>query len=177
MSPGGARHCEPQPLASGCLGCAPGDFLADVSRDAKAARSRLEKADALVFAGPRSWTSRKIPPFALPGHGLVSSPKPGPFGGRHARLWPMFTRLHPALQSFLHREGCTLSQGVTRGGIPLTPHAKRHPRPGRDGVMTALTQVLGGREEGVGAKRVSNAEVCPQANHHPAGQASQPRAA
>ncbi len=55
--------------------------------------------------------------------------------------------------------GCTIYQGVTLGGTSLTKGAKRHPTLGRDVVVGAGAQVLGGFEVGDNAKIGSNAVV------------------
>ena len=56
-------------------------------------------------------------------------------------------------------DGCTIYQGVTLGGTSLYKGTKRHPTLGRDGVVSAGAQVLGGFEVGDGAKIGSNAVV------------------
>jgi serine O-acetyltransferase len=55
--------------------------------------------------------------------------------------------------------GCTIYQGVTLGGTRLTRGAKRHPTLGRDVVVGANAQVLGGFVVGEGARIGSNAVV------------------
>ena len=55
--------------------------------------------------------------------------------------------------------GCTIYQGVTLGGTSLTKGAKRHPTLGRNVVVGAGAQVLGGFTVGDGAKVGSNAVV------------------
>ena len=56
-------------------------------------------------------------------------------------------------------DGCTIYQGVTLGGTSLYKGAKRHPTLGRDVIVGAGAQVLGGFEVGDGAKIGSNAVV------------------
>ncbi len=56
-------------------------------------------------------------------------------------------------------DGCTIYQGVTLGGTSLYKGAKRHPTLGRNVVVSAGAQVLGGFEVGDGAKIGSNAVV------------------
>jgi len=56
-------------------------------------------------------------------------------------------------------DGCTIYQGVTLGGTSLYKGAKRHPTLGRNVVVGAGAQVLGGFEVGDGAKIGSNAVV------------------
>ena len=55
--------------------------------------------------------------------------------------------------------GCTIYHGVTLGGTSLYKGAKRHPTLGRNVVVGAGAQVLGGFEVGDGAKIGSNAVV------------------
>ena len=55
--------------------------------------------------------------------------------------------------------GCTIYHGVTLGGTALYKGAKRHPTLGRDVVVGAGAQVLGGFEVGDGARIGSNAVV------------------
>ena len=55
--------------------------------------------------------------------------------------------------------GCTIYHGVTLGGTSLYKGAKRHPTLGRDVIVGAGAQVLGGFEVGDGAKIGSNAVV------------------
>ena len=55
--------------------------------------------------------------------------------------------------------GCTIYHGVTLGGTSLYKGAKRHPTLGRDVIIGAGAQVLGGFEVGDGAKVGSNAVV------------------
>src|SRR5438552_992531 len=55
--------------------------------------------------------------------------------------------------------GCTIYQGVTLGGTSLYKGAKRHPTLGRNVVVGAGAQVLGGFVVGDGAKIGSNAVV------------------
>jgi serine O-acetyltransferase len=56
-------------------------------------------------------------------------------------------------------DGCTIYQGVTLGGTSLYKGAKRHPSLGRNVVVGAGAQVLGGFTVGDGAKVGSNAVV------------------
>ena len=56
-------------------------------------------------------------------------------------------------------DGCTIYQGVTLGGTALYKGAKRHPTLGRNVVVGAGAQVLGGFNVGDGAKVGSNAVV------------------
>ena len=56
-------------------------------------------------------------------------------------------------------DGCTIYQGVTLGGTALYKGAKRHPTLGRNVVIGAGAQVLGGFTVGDGAKVGSNAVV------------------
>ncbi|MEI6759621.1 MAG: serine O-acetyltransferase [Betaproteobacteria bacterium] len=56
-------------------------------------------------------------------------------------------------------DGCTIYQGVTLGGTSLYKGAKRHPTLGRNVVVGAGAQVLGGFTVGDGAKIGSNAVV------------------
>lgn len=56
-------------------------------------------------------------------------------------------------------DGCTIYHGVTLGGTSLYKGAKRHPTIGRDVVIGAGAQVLGGFTVGDGAKIGSNAVV------------------
>ncbi|MBU3738184.1 MAG: serine O-acetyltransferase [Rhodoferax sp.] len=56
-------------------------------------------------------------------------------------------------------DGCTIYQGVTLGGTSLYKGAKRHPTLGRNVVVGAGAQVLGGFAVGDGAKIGSNAVV------------------
>jgi serine O-acetyltransferase len=56
-------------------------------------------------------------------------------------------------------DGCTIYQGVTLGGTKLWRGAKRHPTLGKDVIVGANSQVLGGFEVGDGARIGSNAVV------------------
>ena len=56
-------------------------------------------------------------------------------------------------------DGCTIYQGVTLGGTSLVKGAKRHPTLGRDVIVGANSQVLGGFTVGDGARIGSNAVV------------------
>ena len=56
-------------------------------------------------------------------------------------------------------DGCTIYQGVTLGGTSLYKGSKRHPTLGRNVVIGAGAQVLGGFTVGDGAKVGSNAVV------------------
>jgi serine O-acetyltransferase len=56
-------------------------------------------------------------------------------------------------------DGCTIYQGVTLGGTALYKGTKRHPTLGRNVVVGAGAQVLGGFTMGDGAKVGSNAVV------------------
>ena len=56
-------------------------------------------------------------------------------------------------------DGCTIYQGVTLGGTSLYKGAKRHPTLGRNVVVGAGAQVLGGFTVGDGARVGSNAVV------------------
>jgi len=56
-------------------------------------------------------------------------------------------------------DGCTIYQGVTLGGTSLTKGAKRHPTLGRDVIVGANSQVLGGFTVGDGARIGSSAVV------------------
>jgi serine O-acetyltransferase len=56
-------------------------------------------------------------------------------------------------------DGCTIYQGVTLGGTSLYKGVKRHPTLGKDVVVGAGAQVLGGFMVGDGAKVGSNAVV------------------
>ncbi len=56
-------------------------------------------------------------------------------------------------------DGCTIYQGVTLGGTSLYKGSKRHPTLGRNVVVGAGAQVLGGFTVGDGAKVGSNAVV------------------
>ncbi|MFM7341067.1 MAG: serine O-acetyltransferase, partial [Betaproteobacteria bacterium] len=56
-------------------------------------------------------------------------------------------------------DGCTVYQGVTLGGTSLYKGAKRHPTLGRDVVVGAGAQILGGFSVGDGARIGSNAVV------------------
>ena len=56
-------------------------------------------------------------------------------------------------------DGCTIYQGVTLGGTSLYKGAKRHPTLGKNVVVGAGAQVLGGFSVGDGAKIGSNAVV------------------
>ena len=56
-------------------------------------------------------------------------------------------------------DGCTIYQGVTLGGTSLYKGAKRHPTLGRNVVIGAGAQVLGGFTVGDGARVGSNAVV------------------
>ena len=56
-------------------------------------------------------------------------------------------------------DGCTIYQGVTLGGTSLYKGAKRHPTLGKNEVVGAGAQVLGGFTVGDGARIGSNAVV------------------
>jgi serine O-acetyltransferase len=56
-------------------------------------------------------------------------------------------------------DGCTIYQGVTLGGTSLVKGAKRHPTLGRDVIVGANSQVLGGFTVGDGARIGSGAVV------------------
>jgi serine O-acetyltransferase len=56
-------------------------------------------------------------------------------------------------------DGCTIYQGVTLGGTSLVRGAKRHPTLGRDVIVGAYSQVLGGFTVGDGARVGSGAVV------------------
>ena len=56
-------------------------------------------------------------------------------------------------------DGCTIYQGVTLGGTSLYKGTKRHPTLGRNVVVGAGAQVLGGFTVGDGARVGSNAVV------------------
>ncbi len=56
-------------------------------------------------------------------------------------------------------DGCTIYQGVTLGGTSLARGTKRHPTLGRDVIVGANSQVLGGFVVGDGARVGSNAVV------------------
>ncbi len=56
-------------------------------------------------------------------------------------------------------DGCTIYQGVTLGGTSLTKGAKRHPTLGKDVIVGANAQVLGGFTVGDGARIGSGAVV------------------
>ena len=56
-------------------------------------------------------------------------------------------------------DGCTIYQGVTLGGTSLSKGAKRHPTLGRDVIVGANSQVLGGFTVGDGARIGSSAVV------------------
>ena len=56
-------------------------------------------------------------------------------------------------------DGCTIYQGVTRGGTSLYTGATRHPTLGKNVVVGAGAQVLGGFTVGDGARIGSNAVV------------------
>ncbi len=56
-------------------------------------------------------------------------------------------------------DGCTIYHGVTLGGTSLYKGTKRHPTIGRDVIIGAGAQVLGGFTVGDGAKIGSNAVV------------------
>ena len=56
-------------------------------------------------------------------------------------------------------DGCTIYQGVTLGGTALYKGAKRHPTLGKNVVVGAGAQVLGGFTVGDGARIGSNAVV------------------
>ncbi len=56
-------------------------------------------------------------------------------------------------------DGCTIYQGVTLGGTSLERGAKRHPTLGKDVIVGANSQVLGGFTVGDGARVGSNAVV------------------
>jgi serine O-acetyltransferase len=56
-------------------------------------------------------------------------------------------------------DGCTIYQGVTLGGTSLTRGAKRHPTLGKDVIVGANSQVLGGFTVGDGARIGSSAVV------------------
>jgi serine O-acetyltransferase len=56
-------------------------------------------------------------------------------------------------------DGCTIYQGVTLGGTSLYKGTKRHPTLGKNVVVGAGAQVLGGFTVGDGAKVGSNAVV------------------
>ena len=56
-------------------------------------------------------------------------------------------------------DGCTIYQGVTLGGTSLYKGTKRHPTLGKNVVVSAGAQVLGGFVVGDGAKIGSNAVV------------------
>ncbi len=56
-------------------------------------------------------------------------------------------------------DGCTIYQGVTLGGTSLGRGSKRHPTLGRDVIVGANSQVLGGFTVGDGARVGSNAVV------------------
>ena len=56
-------------------------------------------------------------------------------------------------------DGCTIYQGVTLGGTALIKGAKRHPTLGRDVIVGANAQVLGGFTVGDGARVGSGAVV------------------
>jgi serine O-acetyltransferase len=56
-------------------------------------------------------------------------------------------------------DGCTIYQGVTLGGTSLTKGAKRHPTLGRNVIVGANSQVLGGFTVGDGARIGSGAVV------------------
>ena len=56
-------------------------------------------------------------------------------------------------------DGCTIYQGVTLGGTSLAKGAKRHPTLGKEVIVGANAQVLGGFTVGDGARVGSNAVV------------------
>ena len=56
-------------------------------------------------------------------------------------------------------DGCTIYQGVTLGGTSLAKGAKRHPTLGRNVIVGANSQVLGGFTVGDGARIGSSAVV------------------
>ncbi len=56
-------------------------------------------------------------------------------------------------------DGCTIYQGVTLGGTSLSKGAKRHPTLGRNVIVGANSQVLGGFTVGDGARIGSSAVV------------------
>jgi serine O-acetyltransferase len=56
-------------------------------------------------------------------------------------------------------DGCTIYQGVTLGGTSLAKGAKRHPTLGRNVIVGANSQVLGGFTVGDGARVGSSAVV------------------
>ena len=56
-------------------------------------------------------------------------------------------------------DGCTIYQGVTLGGTALTRGSKRHPTLGKNVIVGANSQVLGGFVVGDGARVGSNAVV------------------
>ena len=56
-------------------------------------------------------------------------------------------------------DGCTIYQGVTLGGTSLAKGTKRHPTLGRNVIVGANSQVLGGFTVGDGARIGSNAVV------------------
>ena len=56
-------------------------------------------------------------------------------------------------------DGCTIYQGVTLGGTSLSRGAKRHPTLGKDVIVGANSQVLGGFTVGDGARIGSGAVV------------------
>ena len=56
-------------------------------------------------------------------------------------------------------DGCTIYQGVTLGGTSLTRGAKRHPTLGRNVIVGANSQILGGFTVGDDARVGSNAVV------------------
>ena len=56
-------------------------------------------------------------------------------------------------------DGCTIYQGVTLGGTSISKGAKRHPTLGRDVIVGANSQVLGGFTVGDGARIGSSAVV------------------
>jgi len=56
-------------------------------------------------------------------------------------------------------DGCTIYQGVTLGGTSLAKGAKRHPTLGKDVIVGANSQVLGGFTVGDGARVGSSAVV------------------
>jgi serine O-acetyltransferase len=56
-------------------------------------------------------------------------------------------------------DGCTIYQGVTLGGTRLTRGAKRHPTLGKNVIVSAYSQVLGGFTVGDDARVGANAVV------------------
>ncbi|MDB5743822.1 MAG: serine O-acetyltransferase [Polaromonas sp.] len=91
----------------------------------------------------RAWTGIEIHPGARIGERVFFDHAMGVVVGETAEIG----------------DGCTIYQGVTLGGTALYKGAKRHPTLGKNVVVGAGAQVLGGFTVGDGARIGSNAVV------------------